>query len=89
MLQARLVDVAIEALAEHLIEQIGNLVAAISALLRHPLQVELRVKIGLLALKVLLQIVGHEAQLARRQAEAADGRTLIAGGFARRLFMHQ
>ncbi|MNL33473.1 hypothetical protein D3C87_1553880 [compost metagenome] len=65
MLQARLVDVAIEALPQHLIEQVGNLVAAVATLLRHPLQVELRVEIGLLALEILLQIIGHETQLTR------------------------
>ncbi|MNP11796.1 hypothetical protein D3C76_1040000 [compost metagenome] len=89
VLQARLVDVAVEALAQHLVQQIGNLVTAVPALLRHPLQVEFRVEIRLLALEILLQVIGHEAQLARRQAEPADRRALVAGRFAAGLFMHQ
>ncbi|MNB88976.1 hypothetical protein D3C75_359970 [compost metagenome] len=89
MLQARLVDVAVEALAQHLIQQVGNLVAAVATLLRHSLQIELRVQIRLLALEILLQVIGHEAQLARRQAEPADRRALVAGRFAAGLFMHQ
>ncbi|MNI84696.1 hypothetical protein D3C73_1416220 [compost metagenome] len=89
MLQACLVDVAIEALPKHLVEQIGNLIATVPALLRHPLQVELRVEIRLLALKVLLQVVGHEAQLTRRQAQSTGRRALGASGFAGRLLAHQ
>ena len=56
MLQARLVDVAVEALAKHLVQQIGNLIAAVAALPGHPLQVEFGVQIRLLALEILLQV---------------------------------
>ncbi|MOA70245.1 hypothetical protein D3C78_1989630 [compost metagenome] len=65
MLQTRLVDEAIEALAEHLIKQVGNLIAAVAAVLGHLLQVQLRVQVGPLALKVMLKILRHGAQLTR------------------------
>ncbi|MCY1179121.1 hypothetical protein D9M73_195020 [compost metagenome] len=89
MLQACLVDVAVEALPQHLVEQVGNLVAAVAAGVGDLLQVELRVEIRLLALKILLQVVGHEAQLTRRQAQSTGRRALGASGFADRLLAHQ
>ncbi|MNI73663.1 hypothetical protein D3C73_1296870 [compost metagenome] len=61
--QPSLIDVAVEALPQHLIEQIGNLVAAVATRLRYPLQVKSRFKIGLLMFEILLQILRHEAQL--------------------------
>ncbi|MNG13566.1 hypothetical protein D3C84_972520 [compost metagenome] len=64
-MQAGLVDVAVEALAEHLVQQVGDLVAAVAAFAGNALQVEFRVEVRLLALEVLLQVLGHETQLAR------------------------
>ena len=89
MLQTRLVDVSIEALAQYLIQQVGNLIAAISALLRHPLQVEFGIEVRLLALKILQQVFSHETQLTHRQSESTDRRALTAGNFADGLFTHQ
>ncbi|MNT47481.1 hypothetical protein D3C72_1842000 [compost metagenome] len=63
VLQAGLVDVAVEALAEYLVEQVRDLIAAVTALARYPLQVQFRVEVRLLALEVLFQILCHGAQL--------------------------
>ncbi len=59
MHEPSLIDIAIEGLPEDLIEQVGNLIATVTALLGNPLQVQLRVQVGLLLLEVVLQVVGH------------------------------
>lgn len=82
VLQACLVDVAVEALPQHLVEQVGNLVAAVAAGVGDLLQVELRVEVGALTLEVVLQVLGHGRQLPRRQAQAAGGGARAAVGVA-------
>lgn len=82
VLQPRLVDVAVEALPEHLVKQVGNLVAAVPAGFRYLLQVQFWVEVGALTLEVMLQVLGHGRQLPRRQAQAAGGGARTAVGVA-------
>ncbi|MCY1459231.1 hypothetical protein D9M71_766870 [compost metagenome] len=63
VLQTGLVDVAVEALPQHLVQQVGDLVAAVATGVGHLLQVQVRVQVGALALEVVLQVLGHGRQL--------------------------
>lgn len=80
--QARLVHVLVEALAEHLVEQVGDLVAGVAGGGGHLVQVQGRVEVGLAALEVVLQVPRQQAQLAGGEAQAAGGRAAGALGLA-------
>ncbi len=79
-MQAGLVDVLVEAQAEHLVEQVGNLVARIAGGIGHLGQVQVRIEIGLGLLKVVLQVARQQAQLLGRKPQAAGRRPAVAAG---------
>ena len=81
VLQARAIDVAIEALAQHLIEQVGNLVAAVTRRRRYLLQIQFGVEKGLAALEIVLQILRQLTELSLESTHITDKSLALLRGF--------